>query len=188
MNQLDQIYKSVLPAINAVGDIYARNEAFDSLSDKVQKKEIALDALNLLLNDVTEPSNIGVYWGVDLQTIKAETPKEFQEKLLTLESLETPIKCIVCARGSIMLSLIRLGNNIGSSNPHRSDGHVEVLKGFDSKEMYDMEEEYETSYFNMPYLHNTTDKLANILINVLVNGTFNTEDKTDYVEKYEILS
>lgn len=165
-------FKSVLQEIK---DIEKRNEYFDWLDDEGKRLEIAWDCLQLVLSYKIKTS-IGFYWGKGLKTIITEEPKEFQRIL----NEELP-DCRVCARGALMLAQIRLGNNIDSRESGRDCGIEKNIQGFTYDDFIGMELEFETDRFCHPYQRNSQEKLANILCNVLVNGNFNKEDKTDYL-------
>jgi hypothetical protein len=168
-------YKSVLQKIK---NIEERNKAFDELSDEGKRLEIAWDALKLLKTDIITPS-IGYYWGYKLEDIaeKSKDSKAFQKELNDVSSYK---KCSVCARGAVMLSLIRLGNKVIPSY-YAGYGTESNVRGFYMASMEMMEEEYENSLYEHPYENNTKEKLMNILCNVLVNGDFNEKDTTNYL-------
>lgn len=165
-------FKSVLQPIK---DIKARNQAFRELTDEGKRLEIAWEALQLVLSDKIHPA-VGCYWSNNLWEIEAPTAHGFQQKLIN----KLP-KCEVCQRGLIMLSTIRIGNSVSSDDWGRDEGHRHNISGFDMEDMKDMEKEYEHGYFEHPYETHTKEKLANICCNILVNGNFNTDDKTDYL-------
>lgn len=155
-------------------NIDSRNKAFDSLSDEDKRREIAWDSLQLILSEKVSAS-LGEYWSNGLFSIEGDS-KTLQKILLN----ELP-ECRVCARGAMMLSQIRLGNSIDSSDGYREQGTDENIKGFSMNDFYNMESEYENCQYRHPYNYNTDEKLANICCNIIVNGNFNTEDKTDYL-------
>lgn len=129
----------------------------------------------------------GHYWDNDLKRIanSSKTPEVFQKRLLTwTDDIEY---CTVCARGAMMLSQIRLGNEVDPVKSYWScdEGNEEIIKGFSMDDFENMEQEYEDCEFEHPYEDNTTEKLKNICLNILVNGNFNTEDQTDYLKDYE---
>jgi hypothetical protein len=165
-------FKSVLQPIQ---NIEERNEYFNWLNDEGKRLEIAWDCLQLIVNNIVNGSYCQ-YWSNSLNTIKTKDSKEFQEIL----NNELP-KCYVCGRGGLMLSQIRLGNSICSDSFYRSDGNFDNIKGFDLSTFKLIEKEYEDIEFNHPYDKHTTEKLANIMCNILVNGNFNTQDKTNYL-------
>lgn len=169
-------YVSVLDDIE---DIKERNKAFDALDDQSKRLEIAWDALKLIDKRLISGS-WGSYWSYDLRVLSHEcrTSKQFQKELNKNSNIEG---CSVCARGAVMLSLIRLGNNIKPTDQFAYDGNEGNIKGFSMKSMEQMESEYECSKFLHPYNTNTDEKLMNILCNVLVNGDFNPKDKTNYL-------
>jgi len=169
-------FKSQLQNIK---DLEERNKLFESLSDEDKRKEIAWDSLMLIMQKIVTGSE-GIYWGPELYKIKANNSKQFQQ------ILQQPPTCEVCARGSMMLSQIRLGNNISSNDAVRRCGNSDNIKGFNLDNFVKMECEFERGHSNHPYDVNTTEKLANICCNVIENGNFNTEDQTDYLTKYNI--
>ena len=116
------------------------------------------------------------YWSFALSCIKIIDSKKFQKELVN----NLP-KCEVCIRGGMMLSQIRLGNELHCNIDNIHKGDFKIIKGFSMDSFYKMEEEYEHSTYKHPYERHTSWKLANICCNVLVNGDFNTEDKTDYL-------
>lgn len=153
-----------------------RNKAFDSLSDEDKRKEIAWDSLQLILSKKISAS-VGCYWSGSMLDIDSEG-KDFQSTLLH----ELP-ECKVCVRGAMMLSQIRLGNSIDSTDGNRDDGSINNIKGFSMNDFFKMEEEYEHLVYNLPYNNNSDEKIANICCNIIVNGNFNIKDKTDYLKK-----
>ncbi len=167
-------FKSVLSKYT---DIKQRNAHFDELDDQGKRLEIAWDALQLIINNpnITPAGQYGyrsLYWSSELMDIRGDLQKELNSHIP---------ECRVCERGLIMLSTIRLGNNIGSDDSSRSMGAPTNLQGFSRFSMECMEREYERSMYFQPYNSHTREKMANILCNVLVNGDFNTADKTDYL-------
>jgi len=141
--------------------------------------EIAWDALKLLEGKVISAS-FGCYWGIELGRIQRNSlsPKQFFKALNINKNIQG---CQVCARGSIMLSTIRLGNTIDPDDYHADKGDRENVQGFDYADLINMEGEYEDSSFFHPYYYRSDEKLMNILCNVLINGNFNTLDDTDYL-------
>lgn len=166
-------FNSVLQPIK---NIEERNKAFDELTDEGKRQEIAWDALQLVINEKVGAA-LRVYWSSALSCITAENSKAFQQILIN----ELPTDCYVCQRGLVMLSTIRLGDSILPNDDYREHGSSENLKGFSLFDMLIMEAEYEYSEFNHPYPNNSSEKLANICCNILVNGNFNPNDKTDYL-------
>ncbi len=169
------MYKS---QITHIQDIEARNKAFNALSKQDKRKEIALDCFMLVSKGIVKPSN-GCYWSGELDSIQTKNAKTFQ-----LELVNNLPQCEVCARGGMMLSQIRLGNSISSKNKSRYFGDEKILKGFSYVSFRAMEKEYEESEYSHPYGYNTREKLQNICLNVLHNGDFNTDDKTDYLKDF----
>jgi len=167
-------YKSILARFK---NIDKRNVAFNNLDPQSKRLEIAWDALQMVLLGLIQPSD-GCYWSDALLEISGDS-KTLQRKLI--EGLPKPLACEVCQRGAIMLSQIRLGNSIGSNDDDRDCGAGYNVKGFNYPNLVEMENEYEHSQYDHPYEYNTREKMANILCNILVNGEFNTEDRTDYL-------
>lgn len=169
-------YVSVLDGIKSIEE---RNKAFDALDKQSKRLEIAWDALKLLTRKVITPSH-GHYWGEKLVDIQCESlySTDFQQRLNKPSSFKG---CSVCARGAIMLSLIRIGNNVSPNDFSVDKGSDHNIRGFSMKSMLKMELEYERSEYDHPYINNTKEKLMNILCNVLVNGDFNPKDKTNYL-------
>lgn len=171
MKTTDLKFKSKLQPIK---DIEERNKAFDALSDEDKRKEIAWDCLQLILDNTVEGS-YNEYWSSNIRNIFENDSKKFQKRLLKVE------ECKVCARGGLMLSQIRLGNSITSKEPYKEDGRQGILKGFNMGSFQNAEMEYEHSAFKHPYIGTSTYKLANIMCNIIINGDFNTKDKTNYL-------
>jgi hypothetical protein len=173
--------------LESIKNLEERNLAFDELSDEEKRREIAYDCLQLTLEGKVKGRDgcytnhtLNGYWNDELMRIRTNTPKEFQEILVN----KLP-ECTVCARGGLMLSQIRLGNNISSDTISRYDGYFEdILKGFSMKSFRAMEEEYEDSDHKHPYEAKTTKKLQNICLNVIANGDFDIDDKTKYLVDY----
>ena len=163
--------------LQCIVDIQERNNIFDSLSDEDKRKEIAYDLLYLILSGIVSGS-CRKYWSDNLISIESSN--------LQIPFTTNLPRCEVCARGGMMLAQIRLGNHINSEGDCRYDGGIDNLKGFSMESFIDMESEYEYDSYCTPYKHNTTRKLANITCNVIHNGDFNTDDKTDYLTKWDI--
>lgn len=165
------------------------NAQFELLSNIEKKKEIAYDALKMISLGKMGGSYKS-YWDDELEIImdNSESSKQFQEKLLKVES------CTVCARGAVMLSTIRLGNSISPEEHYSAaicQGWNETVKGFSMKEMGNMEIMYEGyEYIDeensicQKYDFNSTEMLTNILLQVIETGSFSLEDETDYLAKY----
>lgn len=186
-------YKSVLTGMK----LEERNVAFNALDRETQRKEIALDALNLVLSKQVHAAE-GAYWGHQLHCINEPDSKLFQDILVN----KLP-ECDVCQRGLFMLSQIRLGNELCSDTEDVCEGNSNNVKGFDMGDFYGMESEYEgetesgdDEYLNddnnpsedesLPYNRHSWQKLANICCNVLSNGNFDAEDKTDFLKLWEL--
>ncbi len=174
-------FKSVLEDIT---DINKRNKRFKSLSEEGQRLETAWEALKLVVNNIADPSTHAEeyrYWNRELLNIViySHTSEELQKNLLKVK------KCTVCARGIMTLAKIRIGNNVDPVFNTETDiargCNDSTRGGFSFFDFKKMEIEYEFNEYGHPYCHNTKEKLANILCNVLVNGNFNIDDKTDYL-------
>lgn len=177
--EIDKVpFKSKLAHI---AETKKRNKAFEALTDEEKRKEIAFDALNLVLIGLMKAAN-GYYWGNELQDVKdgSESSKDLQKRLL-----QPPI-CKVCQRGLMMVSQVRLSNSIDPMETDLDCGSSNLLKGFNLEQFQKMEREYESSYYNLPHSRRTEEKLANICCNVIVNGDFYTGDTTDYLEKWKL--
>jgi hypothetical protein len=178
-------FKSVLSGIKS---IETRNQKFKTLSVESKRQEIAYDALKLVLAGKLMASD-GCFWDDELYDLKqileknGKSAKDFQMAL----NKELPT-CKVCQRGLMMVSVIRLGNQISPDDGDAYCGSEETLrgKGFTKGQFLRMEGEFEESRFEHPYEDNTDEKLANICCNVIANGTFNTDDKRDYLKKWKL--
>lgn len=162
--------------------IARRNKAFDSLTGRQQRQEIAWDALQLLMKGKVKPHPHG-YWDTRLQRVKGKTPEEFQQNLIAVTE-EKP--CMVCARGLLMLSQIRVGNTIDKTDDCRDKGSYHNVKGFEINDFYHMESDYEQDSYLHPYHRRTKEKLANMCINIIKNGNFDINDSRDYISRYNI--
>lgn len=171
-------YKSKLKGIK---DSDCRNATFESLSPEEKRKEIAYDALKLIMAKIAKPS-CGYYWSTPLMLMAAESDnlqKDFQK--LT--------SCTVCQRGLMMVSTIRLSAGIRYTDKIDKGPFFDSDKDqsyFSRDSFSQMEGEYETGRQH-PYKPNTREKLANICCNVIANGDFNSTDETDYLKKWNIL-
>lgn len=172
------IYTSLL--VNYIA-IEQHNEIFNNLPDIDKRREIAWDALQLVLGGFIEAAHCE-YWSRPLKQFKGDS-KALQLKFNNNEFLKFN-DCRCCQRGLMMLSQIRLGNSIDGDDSERDSGefHVKVnVKGFGRKSFLNMEKDYEDNSFLTPYGRRTNEKLANICCNVIVNGDYNSEDKNDYL-------
>lgn len=164
-------------------NIETRNGVFNKLKNEAKRKEIAYDALKLVLNEQVQAS-FGCYWGGKLSNIRGKSidSKDLQKKLIDL-----PKRCTVCQRGLMMVSQIRLSNNLHpQQSPHIIDGNEDNIKGFSLSKFEEMENEYECREYDHPYISNSNQKLANICCNVIANGNFNRFDKTDYLKQWKL--
>ena len=183
MKKPNIVFKSLLKGISSIAE---RNKIFNSLSEEGQRLEIAWDCLQLLMEDKVKPS-IGWYWDPAMRDEYASsTSKQIFRKFNNIKD------CEVCARGAVMLSQIRLGNKIGEENVPSTcarkgvmydtiQGNEVSLTAFSIDSLKWMEQEYENGHFNHPFETNSKEKLMNIMCNILVNGDFNTSDKTNYL-------
>lgn len=169
-------YKSVLSGIKNIDN---RNKAFNELDKQSQRMEIAWDALKLITQNIIK-ANLCGYWDGKISEISLSeiNAKKFQQELLKTNNLQN---CEVCARGIMMLSLIRIGNTLDPRFDNVRSGSSDSIKGFTIDNFLEMENEYECGVFNHPYHTNTEEKLANICCNILINGNFNTKDKKNYI-------
>jgi len=168
-------FKSLLQPIK---DIQKRNKYFDYLDDEGKRLEIAWDMLQLLVNEKLEAIGVAVaYWSSWFKTGIEELSDSKSIQKYLCEELPT---CRVCARGGLMISQLRLGNSI-NYNYHIDSGRPEFIKGFIIEDFVHMENEYERGKYEHPYYNGSTEKLMNICCNILVNGNFNIDDKTDYL-------
>lgn len=175
-------YKSVLEGLT----VNQRNEYFNSLDPEGQRLEIAWDALQLVTKGILKSSRTNGgsdshYWSEKLLSMGKEKGSCGLQKDLLRLTPKTANSCTVCQRGLMMVSQIRIGNEISPLDSDRYQGTSDNLKGFDIIDMQAMEREYEYSAYNLPYREGTEEKLANICCNVLINGNFNPFDKTDYL-------
>lgn len=173
-------FKSKLKAFR---NIQNRNKAFNKLSKKEQRQEIAYDALMLVVNRKIIP-HTGDYWDYKFNNITAKTPEKFQEKLL-----KVPRGCQVCQRGLCMLSQIRLSNTLSPDEYQVNQGRTAILKGFTMRSFHAMENAFELWNKRGVYQHtslNTKERSANICCNVIANGDFEKKDKTNYLVLWNI--
>lgn len=182
-------YTSILIGIN---DIETRNKAFNALDKETQRKEIALDSLQLVLTSQVS-ANDGGYWDGSLYAIKEPNSKLYQQILIN----KLP-KCEVCQRGLMMLSQIRLGNELASNDISVYCGNDDNIKGFSIDDFQNMEAEFEGDTQNhyddegfridqsLPYEQHSWQKLANICCNVIANGNFVIDDENDYLQIWNL--
>lgn len=174
-----------------IKDIKERNRVFNfELSDEEKRKEIAWDSLNLVINGVLTAHRSGYWEEALVRKTKNLSSEALQDKLLCIETNKD--ECMVCARGAIMVSQIRLGNELSTenldsqkvANGEGNDGSFDILKGFGSKSFLHIEAEYENNSDIYP-IH-TPHNLANIFCNIITHGDFDPKDRTDYLEKYQV--
>lgn len=166
-------FKSLLQGIK---NIEERNAYFEYLSDKGKRLEIAWEFMRLVEVGILNPAE-GHFWNGYLRDLTYKiSSKEVQELLIS-----NTIECTVCERGGLMYAQICLGNSIDGYDDNRDEGGRNNIKGFCIGDFNDIESEYENSYYGHPYENRTREKMLNILCNILVNGNFNTDDKTNYL-------
>lgn len=165
-------------------DLDAKNKAFSGLTKEEKRREIAYDGLKLIMFNMLA-GNPGGYWNQTLHDMrdKAKNSKDLCRRLNKLPKA----KCYVCARGAVMLSQIRLGNNINPTDRDVNSGRVGIVDGFSMFDMEKMESVYECwTRTKHPYECSSTKLLANIMCNVIANGNFLIKDKTDYLKLWEL--
>jgi hypothetical protein len=166
-----------------------RNKAFHALTPRQQRREIAYDALILLLTKKLYPAGYGHtdknYWGGSLDKIVAPIRTSAQLQRAFCDSLNR--NCQVCQRGALMVSQIRLGNQVDPLNDYYMDcGDATLVKGFSLSDFKMMEKVYEGHLTLGPYSRNTPEKMANILCNVISNGNYLRHDERDFVKKWKL--
>lgn len=196
-------WKSILPYKTQLhGSIEQVNEQFNAMNPVDQRKEIALDVLELLHVEGIRANPWSQYWTDDLKEKVRDigNAKVFQQAIFHETKAES--KCEVCARGACMLSTIRLGNEISPDDYSICDivcGEEPIIKGFTIEELEYMENYYEGQginivtdneydasdheWSNYPYSYHTNERLANLYLNVIYNGKFDYQDKTDYLKR-----
>jgi len=188
---LKTILKAVfISKLAGIRSIIERNKAFHALSDEDKRKEIAFDALNLLVTSGIVAAE-SIYWGDKItehldpenEAIELES-KKLQKELLKVGKDLT--ECAVCARGAVMLSTVRLGNCLSLQDTNYGSGKRGKIQGFDWSIMEAMESEFETGHIAETHVDNSDAKLGNILLNVIVNGDFKPSDLTDYVAQFKL--
>lgn len=189
-------FKSKLDPFRTITE---RNKVFHTLNAAEQRQEIAYDLLTLiLLGHVT--SGQWTYWEGNYLDERSycNTAEDLHVYFNQIELRNA--KCEVCARGGMMLSQIRLGNTLTVDTCGIGNGDAKTIVGFTYQEYHDMESlyegytqrntfngtEYNTWIADHPYSERTTERLANICLNVIVNGVFDEEDFTDYVTQYNV--
>lgn len=169
-------FKSLLQPIK---NIEERNAYFDYLSNEGKRLEIAWDMLQLLVQEKLTAIGVNVtFWGNTLINLTYEVNAKEVQRILCTTKLS---RCTVCARGGLMVSQLRLGNSFTYHEINHGAGTSSTIKGFTYDDYLRIEKEYEHSIYNHPYTAGTTEKLMNICCNILVNGNFNTNDRTDYL-------
>jgi len=171
-------FKSLLQPIK---DIKKRNEYFEYLSKEGKLLEIVWEALQMIVQETIRaygPYNSRHYINTNVLNMmrKSESADKLQKNLLELDN------CTVCARGGIMIARIRVGNKLEPNNSCIEDGSKNNTSDFiEYYNLEEIEQEFEFSTYEHPYEPRTNEKLMNIYCNILVNGYFNTDDKTDYL-------
>lgn len=171
-------------------DISERNKAFHLLSDKEKRQEIAYDLFLLMLDEILRPAYC--YWGGKTLETMMESPSS-TEIFNLANNISKKDQCMVCVRGGMMLSQIRLGNRVQPSSS-LSCGDRYNLDGFTLKTFEVMEAVYEgyDSYGEWveqhPFESNSRRSIMNICLNVIVNGDFNRWDFTNYIQKFNIVT
>lgn len=179
--------------IQPIKNIAERNLAFQQLSDDEKRREIAYDLLVLVLMNDVRPAWSAYWEGYFLSTAReCNTAKELQDHLnkLGVNRGVNKYECIVCARGGMMLSQIRLGNRVSPTHSELTSGSKDIVDGFSMESFCNMETIYEgyasADTDEHPFSMNTHARLVNICLNVIVNGDFHIEDHTNYVAQFEM--
>jgi hypothetical protein len=186
---LKQNWRELLPYKTQLGisDIKERNKAFHALEIKDRRKEIALDTIELVFTDQIVASN-GEYWTEKFreQVDLLETPEELQK--LTLKGLMTNSEpCEVCARGAMMLSTIRLGNELSPASDQLCKGTKNNQLHFEYEMYRDMEGMYEADgYYHDIYESNSVEMLLEIFIQVVFTGEYDPDESSDSLRNSNI--
>ena len=165
-------------------DLDAKNDKFATLSKEEKRREIAFDSLKLIISEKIVGNPYG-YWNTTLHNIKdkSDGSKDLCRRFHNLPKKQ----CMVCAKGAVMVSQIRLGNNIRPTIRGIDSGRKDILEGFSTHDMDKMESIYEGwSPKKHPYQPDTTQLLANIMCNVIANGKFKVKDTTDYLKLWNL--
>lgn len=167
--------------------IELNNEAFEKFSKTQQRKEIAYDALMLIVKGIATTLS-GGYWGEDLHNIKdaSLSSSAFQCNLLKIDE---KTNCSVCQKGLMMLSQIRLSNSLHPADSGITNGSHKGRKGFSENAFDQMEEDFEgwSRAINTTYKPGSSKLQANICCNVIANGDYKPKDETDYIKKWGII-
>lgn len=171
--------------LSKLRNIEKRNAVFQSLSNEEKRKEIAYDVLTSYKNELIGRQKEFGYWPEEIipKFKNLLDPVKFQSLLIKNEK---NILCSVCARGALMVSRIKLGNQIcgGPSNEFIQGGE-NTCPEFSDSQLESMEEHYEDDGF-LRYAERTPECIAAIFANILANGHFDKSDKTDYLKKWKI--
>lgn len=183
-------YKSLLKyktQLGSIKNIEKRNVAFHALSKKERRQEIALDVLGLL--DMGRLSSSGqdifdaCYWSGKMkrEIIDTDSPESMQELVIS-DSFYEEVSCSVCARGAMMLSTIRMGNNLSPTGIDLASGSIYSQKHFTTSMFKKMETVFEQlDGVSRVYQSNTNESLANIFLQVVQTGSFKLSDTKDYL-------
>lgn len=193
--------------------IEERNEQFEKLSKCDRAKEIAFDALKLLMTNKKISAHMSGYWSFSLDEKLDDfklanhwslTPKEPPTKIDLQKKFVEPIpQCSVCQRGLWMLSQIRvagfnLPNLNGNTITFLRKGLPGIVEGVTFKQLEDMETMYEGTdeyqqHFgrtrpadNSPYEPHTNKMLANVMCNIIQNCKYKKNDFTDYLKLWNV--
>lgn len=176
-------YKSQLTHIK---DLKQRNKAFHALAIEDKRREMALDALTLLQSG-NLVADIGFYWDSELYDLLTDDSESTQQNFCGLNYTQ----CEVCAKGALMVSRIRLGNQIseihGYDRGHIASGNVPEFDNYFSKTVWsDIENVFEgwvkmnvdlSKDETFVIFRHAENRLVNILCNIIVNGNFDIHDK-----------
>jgi hypothetical protein len=167
--------------IQHIKDLKERNRAFDALSASNKRREIAYDAALLVMQGHVDTS-YGFYWDRNFSN-KVEHLKSASE---LQEFLNHPknLQCAVCQRGLLMISQIRLGNKLEPTRYNLACGEPGILQGFKIGDFEEMESSFENNAFGIIYESNSQEHMLNICCNVIKNGNFQSNDKTDYLTEW----
>ena len=183
-------FKSVLIGLS----VAKKNKKFETLSPCEQTREIALDALSLLMKQNVQAFH--GYWEEEMQARAVKAIKNINNNIQN--EFQNEGDCHVCQRGLWMLSQARtcgvdiVKTNLYFENESRIDkmafmaGSNESVKGLSFKMLEQMENEYELSKYSNNYEFHTKNKLANVICNILQNCGYDKNDITDYLKLWNI--
>lgn len=166
-----------------INDVNERNVAFHDLSREDRKKEVALDSISLIASKSIIGAH-GCYWGSLFHNIKSTTSSaaELQSDLLYFPPMQ-PF-CEVCQRGAMMLSLIRVGNNLDPSLDDLDSGNISIQDTFTNQELSYMENLYE-GFFDWNHdsiFRKTTEMLLQIGVEIVQTGNCGEEYNLNYTK------